>query len=60
MNQNSIFFLLPDTLAVRLLSASFTFRFCKLQFSYLQIYFKSIRLTKHANLIIEGCCELMC
>ena len=39
--QNSIIFSLPDTLAVRLLSSSFTFSFCKLQLSYLQIYFKT-------------------
>ena len=35
----SVFFL-PDTLAVLLLSSSFAFIFCKLQFSYLRIYFK--------------------
>ena len=38
-NKNQIFVFLPDTLAVRLLSSSFAFNFCKLQLSYLQIYF---------------------
>ena len=40
-NKNKIFVFLPDTLAVRLLSSSFAFSFCKLQLSYLQIYFKA-------------------
>ncbi len=34
-------FLLPDTLDVRLINSSFTFSFCKLLLSYLQIYFKA-------------------
>ena len=38
-NKNQIFVFLPDTLAVRLLSSSLSFSFCKLQLSYLQIYF---------------------
>ena len=40
-NKNKIFVFLPDTLAVRLLSSSFAFNFCKLQLSDLQIYFKA-------------------
>ena len=34
-------FFLPDTLAVRFLSSSFAFCFCKLQLPYLRIYFKA-------------------
>ena len=34
-------FFLPDTLAVRLLSSSFAFSFCKRQLPYLRIYFKA-------------------
>ena len=40
-NKNEIFVFLPDTLAVRLLSSSFAFSSCKLQLSYLQIYFEA-------------------
>ena len=40
-NKNQIFVFLSDTLAVRLFSSSFAFNFCKLQLSYLQIYFKA-------------------
>ena len=40
-NKNQIFVFLPDTLAVRLLISYFAFNFCKLQLSYLQIYFKA-------------------
>ena len=36
-NKNPIFVFLPDSLAVRLLSSSFAFNFCKLQLSYLHI-----------------------
>ena len=42
-NKNQIFVFLFDTLAVQLLSPSFAFSFCKLQLSYLPIYFNRPR-----------------
>ena len=53
-NKNQIFVFLPDTWAVRLSSSSFAFNFCKLQLSYLHVYFKAY-MRNYAR-----CYDLMC
>ena len=56
-NKNQIFVFLPDTLAVRLLSSSLSFSFCKLQLSYLHIYFIALCVTIH---VVKNWCIKCC
>ena len=52
-------FFLPDTLAVRFIGSSFTLVLQAPVVVFTNLY-QSLRVTKHGNLIIEGCYELMC